>query len=48
MEYPVKRICCVCKEDLGPADWKSDRPDIVTHSYCDACAAAELRKIKES
>ena len=48
MKYEVRKICCVCKIDLGPADWKADRPNLKTHSYCKDCYKSEMAKIERS
>lgn len=30
----MKRICCVCKKDLGE---KPGPKDMITHGFCDPC-----------
>ena len=46
MKFEVKRICCVCKKDLGVADWKAHEPGLETHTFCDLCAEKEMETFK--
>jgi len=46
-KYDVKRVCCVCKKDLGIAAWKADEPGRKTHGYCDPCGEKEIAAVDE-
>jgi hypothetical protein len=39
-----RRVCCVCKTDMGPAPGIPDGE--ITHTYCPICKESELAKIR--
>lgn len=41
-----RRVCCVCKQDLGPCPGLPKGQ--LSHTFCNACGEAELKKIRAS
>ena len=36
-KYTVKKVCSWCNGYMGLADWKDDKPGIITHAMCEEC-----------
>jgi hypothetical protein len=50
VEYPVMRRCSyeTCKNpDLGPADFTSPEPNVITHTICPECLKEHFPNLAE-
>ncbi len=47
MKHEVRKICSVCKKDLGVSDIKINTPGQITHSHCPADSDCTINYVKE-
>ena len=49
-QYPVRRVCSYCGEDMGEAGFMVDEPEMKSHGICKNClpkVMAEIEALKE-
>jgi len=45
IKYPIRCVCCSCKQDIGIKWTQTYQPNAVSHGYCTECTAVQNAKI---
>ena len=43
-KYPVKICCAWCNCFVRIADFKADKPDLISHGICEKCHELEMKE----
>jgi len=46
-QYPVEVKCCVCKIHIKWTDFTSEKPNQISHGYCESCYEIEMKKVDD-